>query len=96
MVNQGRHLATNDNADTVILAERGITFSSSAKSAVISIPVTVENSNSLLACAAFLFGSTEFSEQVTLIIIGESVTSYCYEEDFIMPLYLFFRSPSTS
>ena len=83
MENQGRYLATNDDVEEVILAERGITYSSSAKSAVISIPVTVENNNTLLVCAAFLFGGTEFSEQVTLTIIGKSVSD-CYVKQTIL------------
>ena len=74
MVNQGRHLATNDDADEVILAERGITYSSNTKSAVINIPDGVENNNTMLTCTTFLFGGTEFSDPVILTIIGESVT----------------------
>ena len=70
MENQDRHLSTNDNADKVILDQQGITYSSSATSAVISIPDTVENNNTLLMCAAFLSGSTELSNPVTLTIIG--------------------------
>ena len=77
MENQGRHLATNDANDEAILAERGITYSSNAKSAVISIPDRVENNNTMLSCAAFLSGGTELSDPVTLTIIGESVTD-CY------------------
>ena len=73
MENQGRHLSTNDNTDKVILDQQGITYSSSATSAVISIPDKTDNNNTLLQCAAFLFGGTEFSDPVTLTIIGESV-----------------------
>ena len=92
MVNQGRHLATNDDADTVILAERGITFSGSANSAVISIPDRVENNNTNITCAGFLFGSTEFSDPVTLTIIGESVTD-SYEADYT--IYNSYHAPLT-
>ena len=81
MINQDRHLSTNDDDDKVILAERGITFSSSANTIDISIPDKTENNNTLLACAGFLFGSTEFSDPVTLTIIGESVTD-SYEADY--------------
>ena len=77
MGNQGRYLSTNDDADKVILAQRGITYSSSSMSAIISIPDRVENTNTMLTCTAFLFGGTEFSDPVTLTIIGESVND-CY------------------
>ena len=40
--NQDRHLATNDDADKVILAQRGITYGSSSTSAVISIYNNIE------------------------------------------------------
>ena len=80
MENQGRHLATNDDDDKVILAQRGIIFSSSANSIVISIPDRVENNNTIIMCGGF-FGSTEFSDPVTLTIIGESVTD-SYEADY--------------
>ena len=73
MENQGRHLSTNDDADKVILAQRGIAYSSSANTTDISIPDKTENNNTLLICAAFQFGVTEFSDPVTLTIIGESV-----------------------
>ena len=69
----GRHLATNDVTDAVSLAQRGITYSSSATSAVISIPDTTENNNTRIFCAVFLFGGAEFSDPVKLTIIGESV-----------------------
>ena len=73
MDNQGRHLATNDDADKIILAQRGITYSSSANTTDISIPDKTENNNTLLTCTAFLNGGTEFSDPVRLTIIGESV-----------------------
>ena len=63
----------------MIIAERGITYSSSINSAIISIPDRVENNNTMLSCAGFLFGGTEFSEPIMLIIIGESVMIDCYE-----------------
>ena len=58
--NGGRYLTTFDDDDTIILAERGITYSSSDTSAVISIPATAKNNNTLISCAGFIFGGTEF------------------------------------
>ena len=88
MINQGRHLATNDAEDEIILAQQGITYSSNAKSAVISIPDRVENNNTNITCTGFLFGTTEFSEPaVKLTIIGESVTD-CYEANYTIILIM--------
>ena len=70
--NDGNSITTIDNNDIETFAQHGITYSSTRTTAVISIPDTVENNNTLIACAAFLFGSTEFSAVVALIIIGES------------------------
>ena len=69
----GATITTDDDRDTVKFAERGITFSTSSDStmAFISIPDTVENNNTMISCAALLFGGTEFSNQVELIIVGE-------------------------
>ena len=65
-------ITSNDIRDKDIFAQRGITFSSAATTAVISIPDTVENNNTLIYCAAFIFGGAEFSAIVELLIIGES------------------------
>ena len=70
--NDGSTITTNNNIDLETFAQRGMTFSSTATTAVISIPDTVENNNTLVTCAAFLFGGNEFSAEVELIIIGES------------------------
>ena len=72
--NAGRYLSTDNDNDRVKLVQRGITYSSSgATSAVISIPDTVENNNTNITCAAFITGSTEFSNPpVRVTIIGES------------------------
>ena len=69
----GRHFVTNDNDDEVILAERGITYSSySGTSAVISIPDTMENNNTQIFCAGLISGGIEFSDPpIKLIIIGK-------------------------
>ena len=72
--NGGRHFSTDNNNDRMILAERGITYSSSDTSAVISIPDRVENNNTMIFCAAF-FGGIEFSDPVKLTIIGKSVVN---------------------
>ena len=72
LVNEGRIITTSDSHDEVIFAQRGITYSIAATSAVISIPDRAENNNTLISCGAFVFGSTEFSEAVGLIIIGKS------------------------
>ena len=75
--NEGITFNTDDENDRMMLAQRGIIFSSSSASAVISIPDTVENNNTLISCFAFLFGSREFSEQVRVtIIIGEIKLNY--------------------
>ena len=65
-------IATNDNKDKDTLAQRGITYSSAATTAVISIPDTAVNNNTLINCAMLISGTTEFSAEVELIIIGES------------------------
>ena len=71
--NEGSTFVTNNNNDLETFTQRGITFSSAAATAVISIPDTVENNNTLISCGAFLFGGNEFNEPpVELIIIGES------------------------
>jgi hypothetical protein len=70
--NEGTFVNTEDEDDRVILIQRGIMFSSSSTSAVISIPDTVENNNTQIWCTAFLFGSVEFSDpSVTVTIIGD-------------------------
>ena len=72
--NGGRYFVTNDNDDAAILAERGITYSSRGTSAVITIPDTVENNNTLIFCAGLISGGVEFSDPpVKLIIIGNSI-----------------------
>ena len=70
----GATITTEDDRDTHKFAERGITYSNSSDSTTtfISIPDTVVNNNTLISCAALLYGGTEFSKQVELIIIGES------------------------
>ena len=71
--NGGRHFVTNDNDDRVILAERGIFYSSGGISAIISIPDKVENNNTQIFCAGLFSGAVEFSDPpVQLIIIGKS------------------------
>jgi hypothetical protein len=75
--NEGRYLVTNDADDAIILAERGITYSSSGTSALISIPDTVKNNNTQIFCAGLISGGTEFSDPpVKLIIIGKSCNNY--------------------
>ena len=71
--NEGTYLSTDNNIDREILAQRGITFSSSGTSAVISIPNRVENNSTMIRCVGFLEGSNEFSyPPVKVIITGES------------------------
>jgi hypothetical protein len=98
--NEGRVLITVDKADRVILSQRGIMFSSSSSSAIISIPDTVENNNTQIYCAAFLFGSVEFSDQpVTVTIIGEMYKIHSllsFKSEIRHGLLFLFRSPSTS
>ena len=70
--NEGSTFATSDYNDLETFTQRGITFSSTATTAVISIPDRVEN-NTLVSCAAIVLGGIEFSDPpVRLIIIGES------------------------
>ena len=90
-------LNTHFEDDKMMLAQQGIVFSSSSTSAVISIPDTVENNNTLIWCFAFLFGANEFSDQpVRVTIIGEIKLDYhrwwVYNSGLLSP----FRSPSTS
>ena len=74
--NGGRHFVTNDNDDAVILAERGITYSSSGTSAFITIPDTMENDDTQIFCAGLISGGIEFSDPpVKLTIIGNSMTA---------------------
>ena len=98
--NEGNTITTNDKKDIDSFDERGITYSNpTTTTAVISIPDTVENNNTKISCVAFLFGGTEFSTPVKLIIIGESecLTVYCNPRDqSIIILLIPFRSPSTS
>ena len=76
---EGIFLNTDIEDDRMMLAQRGIVFSSSSTSAVISIPDTVENNNTLIWCYAFIFGSTEFSDPpVRVTIIGEIKFDYHY------------------
>ena len=71
--NDGVTITTTDNSDKESLVERGITFGSGSTTAFITIPDTEVNNNTLISCAAFLMGGTEFSDPpVELIIIGES------------------------
>ena len=72
--NDGNIISTDYEDDIEIFAQRGITYSSNINRtmAVISIPDTVENNNTLIYCAAFIFGGAEFSAIVELLIIGES------------------------
>ena len=94
--NAGRHLFTDNDNDRLILVQRGITYSSGATSAVISIPDTVENNNTIILCDAFITGSTEFSNPpVRVTIIGESDQNIKYLQDH-NPLLMTFRTPSTS
>jgi hypothetical protein len=71
--NEGIRIATNDNDDTDSFIERGITYRSTSDSTtVITIPDRAENNNTLISCAAFISGGSEFSDPpVKLIIIGE-------------------------
>ena len=70
--NRGIHLITDEESDRKILDGRGITYSSSGTSAVISIPDTVENNNTMISCAAFLSGGRDFSDPpVKLTIVGK-------------------------
>jgi hypothetical protein len=89
--------AENNDKDKVRFAERGINYTStSASTTFITIPDRVENNNTLISCAAVLFGGVEFSNpQVKLIIIGESTCNNYYCNSLIILLILF-RSPSTS
>ena len=68
---EGKIITTEDSRDEDTLDQRGITFSSTATTAVISIPDTVENNKTLISCAAFI-GGIVFSAAVEVIIIGES------------------------
>ena len=76
--NEGVSITTMENSgDEERFAERGITYSISSTTAIITIPDTVENNNTMISCGAFLSGSTEFSRPpVELIIIGESELTY--------------------
>ena len=71
--NEGRIFVTNNDRDLETFTQQGMTFSSAVTTAVISIPDTVENNNTLVSCAALVLGGIEFSDPpVRLIIIGES------------------------
>ena len=56
------YVVTSFDNDSEIFTQQGVTFSSAATTAVVSIPDTVENNNALISCAALLFGITEFSD----------------------------------
>ena len=73
LANNGNHLDTSNSGDRIILAQQGITFNSSGTSGSISIPDTIEHNNTEVMCAAFM-GGTEFSESVTVTIIGKTIT----------------------
>ena len=63
-------------------------FSSSSTSAVISIPDTMENNNTQIWCAAFLFGGIEFSDPpVRVTIIGEIKLDIIIDECIILASY---------
>ena len=70
--NEGNTFVTNYRNHLETIAQRGITFSSANTTAVISIPDTAENNNTLISCGAFLFGGNDFSASVEVLIIGES------------------------
>lgn len=72
LANEGQLLSTDSDSDRTTLAQRGITYSRSGTSAMISIPDTVENNNTRISCVGFISGGTDFSNQVEVIIIGES------------------------
>ena len=69
LVNGDNHFSTNYDIDRMILAERGITYSSSGTSAVISIPDTVENNNTIIYCVSFLNRGSEFSDPPVIVTI---------------------------
>lgn len=64
-----RNLSTMDFDDMSILIERGVVYSSSA----ITIPGVLENNCTLIRCAVsnFATSTTEFSDPVKLMIVGE-------------------------
>jgi hypothetical protein len=66
-------LATNNMSDQAMLDQRGISYSSTITTAVITIPSTVENNNTQIRCAGILNPAEidEFSYPFTLTIIGE-------------------------
>ena len=70
--NEGILFITENDIDRVNLTQRGIAYSSSDTSAVISIPDTVENNNTHISCAALLYGGVEFSDSVKVTVTGES------------------------
>ena len=69
--NNGKHLSTEDSDDRMILNQRGITYSSTSPSAVISIPDTVENNDTMIFCGGISSGETFFSNIVKLTIVGK-------------------------
>lgn len=66
-------LATNNVTDQAMLNQRGISYSSTNTTAVITIPGTIENNNTQIRCAGILNTAEidEFSSPFTLTIIGE-------------------------
>ena len=70
---EGISFITESGDDRIILAERGITHYSSGTSAVITIPDTGENNNTMIRCVSFLYGGAEFSDPPVIVtIIGKS------------------------
>ena len=92
LVNGGAHLDTSNAGDRIILAQQGISFDSNGTTGVISIPDRIENNNTEVMCAAFM-GGTEFSESVTVTIIGKSIT---ISKSYIFENFRYFRPPSSS
>lgn len=71
--NEAGTLATNNMNDQAMLNQRGISYSSTITSTVITIPGTVENNNTQIRCAGIQNPAEiiESSYPFTLTIIGE-------------------------
>ena len=62
------------NSNGTILSQRGITYSSSDSSAIITIPDRIENNNTILWCAAFLpEGGSDLSNSVIVAFFGKPI-----------------------
>lgn len=68
-----QYLSTRDENDKTKFEERGIHYYSGDTDANITIPSIVENNRTLIRCATFHVGVTEFSGQIKLIIAGKFV-----------------------